>query len=106
MCAKKNEHNALSDAHRRTPGPSIDGVFTIPTLNDTEFFILEISGGPACDDFEHYLRDRNKIAKNLKLMMKHIISQRVNKHFAGLSSVKIYGLQIYSKYKYHTYIPS
>ncbi|OAD68367.1 hypothetical protein PHYBLDRAFT_150547 [Phycomyces blakesleeanus NRRL 1555(-)] len=33
--------------------------------------------------------------KGFKLMMKHIISQRVNKHFAGLSSVKLYGIQIY-----------
>lgn len=105
LCAKKNEHDALSDAHRRTPGPSIDGLFTIPSINHTEFFIIELSGGPACDEFDH-LDDRNKIAKNLKLMMKRIITQRVHKSCIGISSVKIYGLQVYSKNNYCTYIPS
>ncbi|CAO3618048.1 unnamed protein product [Mucor hiemalis] len=94
LYAKKNEHDALSDAHRRTPGPTIDGVYTIPSINHTEFVIIELSGGPSCDEFDH-LGDRNKIAKNLKLMMKRIITQRVHKSCIGISSVKIYGLQVY-----------
>ncbi|KAI8371991.1 hypothetical protein EDC96DRAFT_501169 [Choanephora cucurbitarum] len=54
MCAKEDEHNALNDGDRRTPGPSIDAIFSIPAF-DVAFVILEISRGPACDDFKHYL---------------------------------------------------
>lgn len=75
---KKNEHSSLLDAERRTPGPSIDAAFVIPFLNNTEFFIVEVSGAPAKDEFEHFIGDGNKIAKNLKIMIKHIISLRTD----------------------------
>lgn len=54
MCAKKDEHNTLLDGDRRTPGPNIDGVFIIPTLNKAELFLIELSDGPAVEDFELY----------------------------------------------------
>ncbi|KAI9260269.1 hypothetical protein EDC94DRAFT_610619 [Helicostylum pulchrum] len=94
-CAKKNEHSSLLDAERRTPGPSIDAVFIIPFLNNLEFFIIEVSGGPAQEDFEHFIGDRNKIAKNLKIMMKHIISLRTDWTTYKASTLKLYGLHIY-----------
>lgn len=88
----------MSDGDRRTPGPSIDGIFMIPCLSYTEFFVNEVSGGPTCDEFDHFLGDRNKIAKNLKVMMKHIISLRAKQSINGVRSLKLHGLQLYSKY--------
>ncbi|KAI9366601.1 hypothetical protein BD770DRAFT_405870 [Pilaira anomala] len=89
-CAKRNEHSSLFDAERRTPGPSIDGIFTLPGLNDLEFLVVEVTGAPAQDDFEHFIGDRNKIAKNLKIMLKFIISLR-----EIFTCLKLYGIQVY-----------
>ncbi len=68
----------MLDAERRTPGPNIDVLFAIPFLNNIEFFIVEVSGAPTCEDFEHFIGDRNKIAKHLKVMLKYIIQLRTD----------------------------
>ncbi|CAO3619349.1 unnamed protein product [Mucor hiemalis] len=94
-CAKRDEHASLLDTERRTPGPSIDATFVVPFLNNVEFFILEISGPPSKDDFEHFIGDRNKMAKNLKLMMKYIISLRTDWRTYKAASLKLFALQIY-----------
>lgn len=73
-------------------------MFIIPFLNNLEFFIIEASGGPAQEDFEHFIGDRNKIAKNLKIMMKHIISLRTDWTTYKASTLKLYGLHIYSMF--------
>ena len=86
---------------RRTPGPNIDAIFTIPYLNDLEFFVMELTGAPTAEDFEHFLGDRNKIAKCLKHMFKHIISLGIGrKSVEDVKNLKLFALQIYSKFSH------
>lgn len=49
-------------------------------------------GGPEFDDFEHFTNDRNKIAKNLKIMMRHIISLQKDPHHR-IPLLKLFAIQ-------------
>lgn len=94
MCAKNAESSASDDDERRLPGSNCDAVFDIYFLNMLEFCTIEVSGPPSDCEYYHYLEDRNKLGKNLKSILKEIISQNKN---ASPSCLKVYGIQFYSK---------
>ncbi|CAO3663426.1 unnamed protein product [Rhizopus stolonifer] len=60
---KKEEHAALGDNYRRSPGPNIDFIFRTKH-GKIEFALAEISGALNTQSQEHYVGNRNKIAKN------------------------------------------
>lgn len=41
----------------------IDAIFTAPSLNHLQFFIVEMSDIPVCEDFEYFIGDRSKNKK-------------------------------------------
>lgn len=59
--------------------------------------LLEVSGPPcaAADNYTHFKRDRNKIAKNLKCMFKVIISKKETSSIRTVTKLKLFGLQFY-----------
>ncbi|CEP06883.1 hypothetical protein [Parasitella parasitica] len=92
---KLEEHSPLDDNHRRSPGPNIDFIFKTKQHGKVELAVGEISGAPNAQSQEHYLGDRNKIAKNLKSMLKYIISLKSELHEESSSKIQVYGIQIY-----------
>ncbi|KAI9014409.1 hypothetical protein CLU79DRAFT_890256 [Phycomyces nitens] len=91
---KKEEHAALEDNFRRSPGPSIDFIFRTKQ-EKIEIAIGEISGAPNTLSQEHYLGDRNKIAKNMKSMLKYIINLKSELNENDASKIQIYGIHLY-----------
>ncbi|KAI8642042.1 hypothetical protein BD408DRAFT_191988 [Parasitella parasitica] len=92
---KKEEHHALDDDDRRSPGPSIDFIFKSMIYNNVEFAVGEVSGAPLVQNQTHFMGDRNKIAKNLKTMIKSIINLKKHIIESRVQNIQIYGIQIY-----------
>jgi hypothetical protein len=71
---KEYENSTFLEEDTRLPEPNIDGIIRVLKLN-LDFVLVEVSGPPcsAADNYNHYKGDRNKIAKNLKLIFKIII---------------------------------
>lgn len=96
MCSKSEGNLALDVDDRRSSGSNIDAIFESKKLNFMGFAIVEVIGGTTGNHHGHYLEDKNKIGKNLKVMLKTILSLRSD--FAAVGSiVKLYGLQVYRK---------
>ncbi|CAJ0909763.1 1765_t:CDS:2 [Entrophospora sp. SA101] len=66
-----NNHRLLDD-QRRDHGNKIDLIIDLIDV-PFEISIIEISGSPSEPDHTHYVGDRNKIAKMLKMMLNCII---------------------------------
>ncbi|CAG8669864.1 9312_t:CDS:10 [Funneliformis caledonium] len=84
------------DNDRRSPGSKIDTIIKLMELN-LEFSIVEVAGSPSDPDHSHYVGDRNKIAKNLKIILNYIRTE-YSGDFQQFRKIKVYGVQIYSKY--------
>ncbi|CAG8448307.1 1222_t:CDS:10 [Funneliformis mosseae] len=84
------------DNDRRSPGSKIDTIIKLMELN-LEFSIVEVSGSPSDPDHSHYVGDRNKIAKNLKIILNYIRTE-YSEDFQQFRKIKVYGVQSYSKY--------
>lgn len=77
-------------------GNKVDIIWTLKST-DLEFSVGEVSGPPNQRDHPHFFGDKLKIA----MMLKIIINRIVRKHGGAgvkLGLLKLYGLQIYSKY--------
>ena len=62
-----------------------------------EFSVVEISGPPKDPDHSHYVGDRNKIAKSLKAILNYI-RKKYHGDFQRFRKIKVYGIQVYSKF--------
>nr|CAG8582952.1 5054_t:CDS:2 [Entrophospora candida]CAG8604627.1 7200_t:CDS:2 [Entrophospora candida] len=89
----KNE--SLHDDLHRNHGNKIDLIFSIAELQ-LELSVLEVSGSPTNSDHSHYIGDRNKLAKMLKIILNYIIKKHPG-HFEIIRKVRLYGIQIYNK---------
>jgi hypothetical protein len=58
--------------------------------------IVEISGPPNKINKTHFLEDRNKMAKNLKAMFKHIVSKMKVPNITQTQKLELFGLHIYN----------
>ncbi|KAL9543474.1 hypothetical protein MBANPS3_008105 [Mucor bainieri] len=101
LCGKEEVNRALDVEERRCSGSNIDAIFGLKKLNDMEFCLLEVTGGTVGNHHEHYLEDKNKLGKNLKVMLKSILSLRTDVN-AFASSIKLYGLQFYLQRGYQS----
>ncbi|KAL9555145.1 hypothetical protein PS6_003008 [Mucor atramentarius] len=63
--------------------------------NNVEFAVGEVSGAPLVQNQTHFVGDRNKIAKNLKTMIKSIINLKKHIIESHVQNIQIYGIQIY-----------
>ncbi|KAG9300325.1 hypothetical protein G9A89_011398 [Geosiphon pyriformis] len=83
------------DNNRRSPGSKIDAIIMLTELG-LEFSVLEVSSSPSNSDHTHYVGDRNKIAKNLKIIL-NFIRKKHTGNFEQFRKIKVYGIQIYDK---------
>ncbi|KAL7315077.1 hypothetical protein PS15m_006575 [Mucor circinelloides] len=84
----------LDDDERRFSGPKIDLIIKDKKYN-LEIMTVEVSGPPQKVNQTHFLEDRNKTAKNLKAMFKHIVSRMEVPSVTLIRKLKLYGLQFY-----------
>ena len=64
---------------------------------DLKVLTLEVLGSPLCPDHTHYIGDRNKTAKMLKIIL-NFIKVNYSGDFREFRKIKIYGVQIYGKF--------
>lgn len=62
-----------------------------------EFSVMEVSGSPSDPDHFHYVRDRKNITKNPKIILNYIRT-KYSGDFQQFRKIKVYEVQIYSKY--------
>jgi hypothetical protein len=93
---KEIENGALNEDDRRLPGPNIDGIVKLEEL-DLAYCLVEVSGPPcsAEQNYNHFKEDRKKLAKNLKYMLKYIISLKGAPCFRLVSHLKLFGIHLY-----------
>ncbi|CAG8768197.1 10841_t:CDS:2, partial [Funneliformis caledonium] len=89
-------NQSLKDDDRRCSGNKIDAIISILEL-DLEFSTLEVSGSPSCLDHTHYVGDRNKTTKMLKIIL-NFIKTNYQGDFEKFRRIKVYGVQIYGVY--------
>ncbi|EPB86972.1 hypothetical protein HMPREF1544_06190 [Mucor circinelloides 1006PhL] len=97
-CATKH----INDESRAAVGPKIDIIITSEALH-AEISVVEASGPVSKVDKSHFLGDRSKIAKNLRLIYKQIEKLTNRPSLSDLKKLKLYGLQVYRKY-YHIHL--
>lgn len=104
--AAEEENANLYDEEHRSKGPKIDLIFKNTELN-LDISILEISGANKKTNQVHYLEDRFKIAKNLKIILNGILRSSSFASAVLKRKMKVYGLHIYMNkpYIYSIYKP-
>lgn len=89
---KIEENMAKYEDERRSVGSSIDCILRLATTN-MDLMVVEVSGGNSKEEYDHFIKDRIKIAKNLKVMMKHIMRKKLI--VGEISEVQLLGMQVY-----------
>lgn len=76
----------------------VDGLISIVDEENvfTPLSIIEVSGPWHVLHDDHYSKDRNKMAKNLKMIMNYIHDSNVE-GASNIRKIKLYGIQIYQK---------
>ncbi|KAG1082770.1 hypothetical protein G6F42_022455 [Rhizopus arrhizus] len=92
-CATKH----INDESRAAVGPKIDIIITSEALH-AEISVVEASGPVSKVDKSHFLGDRSKIAKNLRLIYKQIEKLTNRPSLSDLKKLKLYGLQVYPNF--------
>ncbi|GAA5800024.1 hypothetical protein HPULCUR_005445 [Helicostylum pulchrum] len=76
--ASKIEKNSnLLDSERRSSGSSIDAIVHLNSISQ-DFLLVEVSGPNNKEDYDHFRKDRNKLAYNLKSIIKNILKKHLN----------------------------
>ncbi|RGB23456.1 hypothetical protein C1646_535174 [Rhizophagus diaphanus] len=88
------KNQSLRDDYRRSHGNKIDLLLSINEIL-LEMSIMEVSGAPCETDHSHYVGDRNKIAKMLKIIINNIAINYPG-DFGMLRKIKFFGIQIYA----------
>ncbi|KAL9555585.1 hypothetical protein MBANPS3_002306 [Mucor bainieri] len=105
-CSAKRLNKKRHDEERRGSGPSIDIIFK-DVENKQELGIMELSGPINKTHHTHFLEDRNKIAINLKYMLKTLIKSVPPCSLPYIQSLKLYSYQVHDGtfyiYSIHTY---
>lgn len=91
------ERRAQLDDERRSKGNAPDAIFTLKSMG-VSFALIEVSGGPTCDDHGHFVGDRVKLAKSLKCLLKKIRNLVSHGSEEVFADIKLVGIQIYSKF--------
>lgn len=86
-------NRSLKDDNRRCSGNKIDAIMSILDIG-LEFSTLEVSGSPSKPDHTHYVGDRNKTAKMLKIILNYVYIKYPG-DFEKFRRIKVYGVQIY-----------
>ncbi|CEP18085.1 hypothetical protein [Parasitella parasitica] len=89
----------LDDDERGFAGPKIDAILIDKKYN-MEIMTIEVSGPPNKINHTHFLEDRNKTAKNLKAMFKHIVSKLEDPSIISVRKLKLRGIQFYNNQAY------
>jgi len=74
----------------------IDAILSMIDLR-LEISTLEVSGSPSCLEHTHYVGDRNKTAKMLKIIL-NFIKINYSGCFEEFRRIKAYGVQIYGNF--------
>ncbi|PKB96819.1 hypothetical protein RhiirA5_134442 [Rhizophagus irregularis] len=93
QCSADQLNQSLRDDDRRCTGNKIDAIISMVDF-DLEVSTLEVSGSPSCPDHTHYVGDRNKTAKMLKIIL-NFIKVNYPGDFGEFRRIKVYGVQIY-----------
>ncbi|CAG8547289.1 2133_t:CDS:2 [Funneliformis caledonium] len=93
QCSADQLNQSLRDDDRRCTGNKIDAIISMVDF-DLEVSTLEVSGSPSCPDHTHYVGDRNKTAKGLKIIL-NFIKVNYPGDFGEFRRIKVYGVQIY-----------
>ncbi|CAI2201611.1 13770_t:CDS:2, partial [Funneliformis geosporum] len=88
-CSSILLNKSQRDDDRRSPSSKIDTIIKLMELN-LEFSVVEVSGSPSSPDHSHYIGDRNKVAKNLKIIL-NFIRTRYYGDFQEFRKIKVYG---------------
>ncbi|KAG9294365.1 hypothetical protein G9A89_001870 [Geosiphon pyriformis] len=100
QCSAILLNQSLRDDYRRRSGNKIDSIISMVDL-DLEVSIVEVSGSPSYLDHTHYVEDKNKTAKMLKIILNYI-KINYSGDFEEFRRIKIYGVQIYD-HNFHIY---
>jgi hypothetical protein len=95
---RKNERIKKEWGETTVGRTRVDGLLSILDEEGilTMFSVVELSGPWYTTNNNHFLKDKNKIAKNLKLILNYIY--KMNKNAGSkIKHVKVYGLQAYKK---------
>lgn len=84
----------LADNDRRHHGASIDAIIT-HLATGLEVGIVEVSGPPTMPCHSHFIDDREKIAVNLKKILKRILATYTTANFNILAKIMPIGIQVY-----------
>lgn len=90
--SKEEENLAKNDDENRAVGSSIDAIIASKEFN-LQFFVLEVSGPMHKENYNHFIQDRLKIAKNLKYIFKSILRQKLV--VSDAANIKLYGVHLY-----------
>ncbi|CEP15853.1 hypothetical protein [Parasitella parasitica] len=90
QCAAAN----TNDDERTQSGPKID-IILLHQVYQFAISICEISGPNHKANKNHFLGDRNKLAKNMRHILNHIEDASPTPNATSFKKVKIYGLQVY-----------
>ncbi|CAG8619407.1 7741_t:CDS:10, partial [Paraglomus occultum] len=93
-------NRSQKDHCRRVGGSKIDAIIKLAEIN-LEFVLIEVSGTPCDLDHTHYVGDRKKIAKNLKIIL-NFIRTTYPGSFEAFRRIKVFGIQIYDN-KFYIY---
>jgi hypothetical protein len=96
QCSAIQLNQSLRDDDRRCIGNKIDAIISMVDL-DLEMSTLEVSGSPSYLDHTHYVGDRNKTAKMLKIIL-NFIKTNYPGDFEEFRRIKVFGIQIYGKF--------
>ncbi|KAL9537115.1 hypothetical protein MBANPS3_012070 [Mucor bainieri] len=97
--SQEEENLAKSDDVKRSSGSSIDGIITLKELY-LDYALLEVSGPMHKEAFTHFLKDRLKLAKNLKQLFKSIARKKMV--LDEITALRLFGMHVYRN-KIHLY---
>lgn len=83
-----------TDDQRTQAGPKID-IILIHKVHKFAVSICELSGPNWKTNRNHFLGDRNKLAKNMRSILNHIEEAVSTPNITAFKKIKIYGFQMY-----------
>ncbi len=89
------KNQKLRDDYHRCHRNKIDLIISITEIL-LEMAVMKVSGSLSNPNHSHYMGDRNKIAKMLKIIINYTITNHPGE-FEMIRKIKFFGIQIYSK---------
>ncbi|CAO3640463.1 unnamed protein product [Cunninghamella echinulata] len=95
QCKNESDNKILAANDRSASSSKIDGII-IDNVYNMEVGIIEVSGPNYKVNKVHYLEDKNKLAKNLRLIYKSIEVLKSTTSMVMMKDLKVYGIHVYS----------